>query len=139
MENYLNTNESLIDTLILKQYEGNTPLNFAIKNQNMEMYLLLEKYYQSQYILLNLIYDLSFPEILCERIESKKIEMYDTIFTQNDNILVYAGLASLYKKFINKYSNYVTLVTYKKKKEVSKNNIPVDCDEIEKLKLLNLK
>ena len=137
LENYLNTNESLIDTLILKQYEGNTPLNFAIKNQNMEMYLLLEKYYQSQYILLNLIYDLSFPEILCERIESKKIEMYDTIFTQNDNILFYAGLASLYKKFINKYSNYVTLVTYKKKKEVSKNNIPVDCDEIEKLKLLN--
>jgi hypothetical protein len=123
LNKYLNANSEVINTLSYRLYEETSPLNLAIKSKSYEMYVLIEKYYPSEYKLSMLFNKPVFIDDLIERLLNKKLGMYDTIYNHNKSLFYYAHVSKVYLQYISKLSNFNKVVNYQKTPK--KDKVPI--------------
>jgi len=112
LNKFLNANSEIINTLSLRLYEDSSPLKLAIKSKSYEMYVLIEKYYTSEYKLNHLFNNYLFIENLIERLVNKKLDICDSLYNHNKSLFYYGHVSNLYLQYISKQSDFSKVVRY---------------------------
>ena len=77
------------------------------------MYILLESYYNSYYILNELFKNTNFSEYLIENLETNNSD-FNIFRKHNPSVFFYAKIGVLFKKYLESFNHFSSTVSYKK-------------------------